>query len=185
MELPHVAHEDVPAVPSRNRIGAAAAPFEILAVAAAPLPGVGQVEHGPHAAFAHLGEQEVEPVERAVVVDARGGLEDGFDLRDDPFAALRTDQHPQVVDARRVHAVEFAAEPCAVAAGTFGGEQGAVPEIGADEVGGHVVGAGEAALLDAGETGRFQRVAGRESEHQQTGDRQEQGFHAQFGLGNG
>lgn len=152
VELAHVCHESIPACLPRNGIGAAAAPLEILAVSAAPLPGIGEVEHRLHAAFAQFGHQEIKAVEHPVVVDSGSGLEDRFDLRYDPLVPFGTDQDPQVADARSLHAVEFAAQPAAVALGPFGGQQSPVPEIGPHEVAGSARPADEPPLLRPGES---------------------------------
>lgn len=134
MELPHVSHEGVPSGQSRNGIGAPAAPFEVLAVSAAPFPGIGEVEHCLHVPLSQFGHQEIQPVECAVVVNSGCGLQDRFDFRYDSRVAFRPDQDTQVADTRCLQPVEFAAQAVTVAPRPFGGQQSPVPKVGSDEI---------------------------------------------------
>ena len=122
VELPHVSHESVPSGLSRNGISAAAAPFEVLAVSAAPFPGVGEVKYCLHIPLSQFGHQEIQSVECAVVVNSGSGLQDRFDFRYDSRVAFRSDQDAQVADTRCLHPVEFAAQAAAVALRPFGGQ---------------------------------------------------------------
>ena len=134
VELPHVSHEGVPSGQSRNGIGAPAAPFEVLAVSAAPFPGIGEVEHCLHVPLSQFGHQEIQPVECAVVVNSGCGLQDRFDFRYDSRVAFRPDQDTQVADTRCLQPVEFAAQAVTVAPRPFGGQQSPVPKVGSDEI---------------------------------------------------
>ena len=135
MVLGYVFDKGIPAVASRYGIGAAPAPFEVLRITAAPLPRIGQVKHGVHLPFPEFGQQKIQAIKGFFVVDARCGLQDGFDLRNDTLPAFGTHQDPEVRDARLFHPVEFPAQAFAACLGVLGGQQGAIPEIGSHEIG--------------------------------------------------
>ena len=96
------------------------------------MASVVEIEHGLHAALLKLGHEVVETVEDGVVVDAGGSLQHGHDVGGLVFFAVAAHEHAQVVDAGGLQQVELAGQALAVAASAFGGENGAVPEVGAD-----------------------------------------------------
>ena len=138
------------AVDGRDGRLAGTCPGQVLRIAARPLPRIGQVEHGLHAAPSQLGEEVVQTVEQLVVVLAGDVLERRFDFGGDSPAAVGPHQHAQVRHAAGGQRIELPRQAFAVAAGALRAEDGAVPEVGTQEVAGFAV-EHEAAVLDADE----------------------------------
>ena len=130
--LGHGLHECGIADLVRAGLLALAGLLQVVAVAAAPLPRVVQVEHGHHPTLAHLLQQVVEAGQYGVVIHAGGLLQRGFHLGPDAALAVRAHEDAQVVDAHLLHQVELLREALAVAPLPFRAEDGAVPEVGAN-----------------------------------------------------
>ena len=130
-KVAHIVLVGIIPVDARHRGVAHAGPLEIGAVAAAPLPGIVEIEHSLHAAALELDKQAVEPGEKRVVVDAWCGLQHGSHVGRHAQAAIGTHQDAQVVDAQLLQAVEFLAEALPVASLAIAGKNGGIPEVGA------------------------------------------------------
>ncbi len=115
-----------------ERCGSVTCPFEICAVAAAPFPGVVEIEHGFHVALLEFGKEVVESFKEGIVVDAGGCLEHRLYVRFKSFGTIAADEHAEVGETQLLEEVEFACEALAVAI-LLGAEYGAVPEVCADE----------------------------------------------------
>ena len=122
-----------------QRLAGVAVPFQVLAQAAAPLPGIGEVQHGLHVALAQLGQQVVEPGHDAFVELARLRLQR---LQHAVLVAvgqaLSAHHHAQVGHALLFQKVELLAQalPAGVA---LGSQQPAVPVVGPNVAVGLVV----------------------------------------------
>ena len=109
-------------------------PLEILRVAAAPFPGIAQVEHGLHIPFAQLDEKIVQPPEQGVVVLARSILERRLHFGIYAALSVGAHQHAQVAHSHRAQAVQLAGQTLPVASAAFRGQYRPVPEVGTYKV---------------------------------------------------
>lgn len=91
-----------------ERCGCVTCPFEICAVAAAPFPGVVEIEHGFHVALLKFGKEVVESFEKCVVVNAGGCLQHRFYVRFKPFSTIAADEHAEVGETELLEEVELA-----------------------------------------------------------------------------
>ena len=107
-----------------------ACPIEIGSVAARPLPGVVEIEHGPHVALAHLCHHEVETCEQRVVVLTRTGLQSGTNVVGEvgvcAFAAYKDAYVPDVKGAQRI---QLHAEPLSIASLSLAAQNGCIPHV--------------------------------------------------------
>ena len=78
LEFTHLLHEGPVAVYERDKGFFTGCPFQVLTVAAAPFPGVVDVEDGLHVTLAKFHKVAVQAREEGVVVHSGSGLEGGL-----------------------------------------------------------------------------------------------------------
>ena len=112
-------HEGRIAIFVRTRSLTQTSLFQIIAITAAPFPGVVQIEHGQHLAFAHLHQQIVETRKNRIVINARCFLQRRLNLGLHSSLSIRAHQDAEIVNTHLLHLVQFLAETLTVAALPF------------------------------------------------------------------
>ena len=129
--LSHEIHECRIAILIRTWRLAQTCLLQIIAVTAAPFPGIVEIEHSHHLAFAHLHQEIIETGKYGIIINARCFLQGRFHLGLHSTLAIGTHQDAQVVDAHLLHLVKFTAESFPVAALSLWAQDSAIPEVGA------------------------------------------------------
>ena len=77
--------------------------LQIVAITAAPLPRIVEIEHGQHAPTLHFLQQIVQPVEHTVIINAGRTLQSGRHFGLNALLTIAPHEHAEVVNA---HAFE-------------------------------------------------------------------------------
>ena len=113
----------------RSRLLTCSGLLEVETVAAAPLPGVVQVEHSHHITLAHLLKQVVQTSQYRIVIYARCDLQGRLHLRLHATLTVGAYEDTQIINALRLQQVEFLGEPLAVTALPFRAQDSPIPEV--------------------------------------------------------
>ena len=112
-------HKGRIAVDTRKRSLTKTSLLQVIAITAAPFPGVVQIEHSNHLALAHLHQQIVETGKNRIIINARSFLQRRFNLGLHSSLSIRAHQDAEIINAHLLHLIEFPTETFTVAALSF------------------------------------------------------------------
>ena len=119
LELTHLLHEGPVAVHKRDEGLFTGSPFQVLTVAAAPFPGVVDVEDGLHSPLAKFHKIAVKAHEEGVIVHAGSGLESGLHAGEYAIRAVSANKGTEVGEAKGLEGVKLPLEALYVTATAF------------------------------------------------------------------
>ena len=93
--------------------------LQVIAITTTPFPGIVQIKHGQHLAFAHLHQQIVETGKNCIVINARSFLQRRLNLGLHSSLSIRAHQDAEIINAHLLHLIEFPTETLTVAALSF------------------------------------------------------------------